>query len=142
MPNREREVRIRRDLPTAPEGVWSFLVSPDGVATWLGRPDRSLDTLGPATITMATDTGDVNVPVVIEVVDAPHALSFLWRWPGEATSLVELLLQPSPDGCTLVLRHARLDATLHDDYRHGWGDHLDRLATALADHHTERGARS
>lgn len=136
---RQRDVELRRALPAPPSAVWEFLVAPDGLATWLGRPNRNLDVPGPATVAMSTPTGEVAVELVVERVDPPHALTFLWRWPGESTSLVELSLEPAGSGCVLSLRHARLDAALHDDYRTGWSDHLDRLADALTPHQTSTG---
>lgn len=127
----EREVRMRRLLPRPPVEAWKFLVSPDGLERWLGRPDRSLDSVGSATVAMRADEGEVIVEIEVERVQPPHTLSLLWRWPGEAASLVELTLEPSGTGSLLLLRHARLDAAVGEEYRRGWVDHLDRLASAL-----------
>jgi uncharacterized protein YndB with AHSA1/START domain len=111
--------------------AWRFLVTPEGVARWLGRPSRDLAEPGPASVVMQDDGREVTVDISVERVDPPHLLTFLWRWPGEATSLVELHLADTDSGCVLSLRHARLDHRLHADYQAGWADLLAQLAAAV-----------
>jgi uncharacterized protein YndB with AHSA1/START domain len=80
---------------------------------------------------MQHDGRQVTVDIRVERVDPPRVLTFLWRWPGEATSLVELHLEDAGSGCILSLRHARLDHHLHEEYHAGWTDHLARLVAAI-----------
>jgi uncharacterized protein YndB with AHSA1/START domain len=131
MPTAERDVRLQCELAAPLAEAWRFLVTPDGVARWLGRPNRDLAAPGPATVVMQHDGRQVTVDIRVERVDPPHVLTFLWRWPGEATSLVELHLEDAGSGCILSLRHARLDHRLHEEYHAGWTDHLARLVAAI-----------
>jgi uncharacterized protein YndB with AHSA1/START domain len=127
----ERDVQLCCELAAPAAEAWPFLVTCDGVAGWLGRPSRNLDTPGPATVTMRDEGSDVTVHINVERVDPPYALTFLWQWPGEPASLVELHLDDADSGCVLELRHARLDAGLHEQYRLGWGDYLAHLAAVI-----------
>jgi uncharacterized protein YndB with AHSA1/START domain len=127
----DRDVRLRCELATGAEDAWRFLVTPNGVARWLGQPNRDLAAPGPATVVMEDDGRKVTVDINVERVEPPNVLTFLWSWPGEATSLVELHLDDTDSGCVLSLRHARLDAQMRADYEAGWGAHLGRLVAVV-----------
>jgi uncharacterized protein YndB with AHSA1/START domain len=131
MPAAERDVPLQCELAAPSAEAWRFLVTPEGVARWLGQPSRDLAAPGPATVIMQDDGQPVTVDISVERVDPPHELTFLWSWPGEATSLVELNLQDAGSGCVVSLRHARLDDHLHEEYEAGWAAYLSQLTVAL-----------
>ena len=91
MPTDSCDVRLHHEFPDLPAVVWQFIVTPDEVARWLGRPDRRLDVAGPVTLVMIDEGRPVDVKLNIDFVDPPHELDLRWQWPGESWSRLRLV---------------------------------------------------
>jgi uncharacterized protein YndB with AHSA1/START domain len=100
----ERTVQFEVDA----DEVWDALTDATLLAEWFeGTVDLELRPGGALEVV----SGDDVRRAVVEVVDAPHRLTFTWS--GDHThpgSTVELELEPCEDGCTLHVREALVDA--------------------------------
>jgi uncharacterized protein YndB with AHSA1/START domain len=130
----ERELHVA----ARPETVWEFLVDPDKVGRWKGRP-------GPFD---ATPGGEYTIEVLpghtargsFVVVDRPRRLVYTWGWdPGPegpnpvppGSSTIEIELSPAGDGTTLRFTHRDLpSAEAAERHAAGWNHYLERLVVA------------
>lgn len=125
-------VRLARRLTATPEEVWSLLVEPEEVATWLANLAIEPRVGGAYTLTFA------NMPSVsrghITAFEPPTVLEYRW-YEGEAIeSLVRFELHATDAATTdLTLTHTVLHgaADLHQ-YATGWHAHVELLIARLA----------
>jgi uncharacterized protein YndB with AHSA1/START domain len=138
----EREILI--EAPA--EVVWRTITEPDQMTQWFA--DR-VDLVVEPGAHGYMGFGDQGGPVVVETVDPPSRFSFRWNHPqGEEpvagnSMLVEFTLTPMGDERT----HVQVSESGHelrdwpdaekqryaDEHREGWGEFLDRLASASAE---------
>ena len=144
-----------RELRDSPDDVWEALTDPADLREWAPfDPDRNLDTLGDATLTMAGGSGDERTPAYVRIAERPRLLEYTWD-----TDVLRWELEPMSTGTCLTLRHtmdrewaARVSAGWHicidvmelfldgqpigrivagEAKQHGWGRLNDAYAAQL-----------
>jgi uncharacterized protein YndB with AHSA1/START domain len=89
----EREARF----PVSPEELWDAVIDPDLLAEWFGNVDFDLEPGGAITDGDA-DAGEPATIGVVETVEPPHRIGFVWIAPGtETPSSVELEIADDVD---------------------------------------------
>lgn len=89
-----------RELRHPPESVWEALTDPKELREWAPfDPDRNLDTLGDATLTMAGG-GDEQTSAYVRIAERPRLLEYTWD-----TDVLRWELEPTATGTRLTLRH-------------------------------------
>ena len=96
----------------APDGLWDAVTDPELLEEWFGPVDIDL-VIGGA----ITDAGE---PIgVVETVEAPNRIGFVWIAPGtDAPSSVELVIEAGEGGSILRVREARIEPRW--DVRPAW----------------------
>jgi uncharacterized protein YndB with AHSA1/START domain len=101
-------------FPVPPAELWDALTDPDLLAEWFGNVEFELEPGG--AITDADTAGDAGEPAtigVVETVDPPRRIGFVWTAPGsEAPSSVELEIDDDADiddGSILRVREVRIE---------------------------------
>jgi uncharacterized protein YndB with AHSA1/START domain len=142
----EREILI--EAPA--EVVWRIITEPGQMTQWFA--DR-VDLVVEPGAHGYLGFGDQGGPVVVEAVEPPTRFAFRWNYPdGEEpvagnSMLVEFTLTPEGADRTRL----RVTESGHelrtwpeaekqryaDEHLQGWGEFLDRLATAAAKHQPE-----
>ncbi|HEX4492266.1 MAG TPA: SRPBCC domain-containing protein [Acidimicrobiia bacterium] len=96
-------------FPVPPDVLWDALTDPDLLAEWFGNVDFDLEPGG--AITDGDTLGDAGEPAtigVVETIEPPRRVGFVWIAPGSDTpSSVELEIDDdvdSDDGCGSILR--------------------------------------
>jgi uncharacterized protein YndB with AHSA1/START domain len=127
----DRVLEIRRELPASPEIVFGFLTDPVRYSAWMGRR-AELDARPGGVYRVEFDEHMVALGSYV-TVDAPTLLVFTWGWVGNpeippGSTTVEITLEETPAGTTLVLRHTGLPddgaTTLHGE---GWEHYMTEL---------------
>ncbi len=140
------EVRKEIQIDASPETVWQVMISPEGIAKWLG-PDEYEAELG-GKINFLVTMPDHKEFMFGEVVtfDPPNTFAFTWTqqtlggdtW--ETSTLVTLTLEAKNKGTHVVLVHSGFENlpeaianVEHEGYTHGWSIRpvLERLKTAV-----------
>lgn len=117
-----------RELPYAPERVWTALTDPVELRAWAPfDADRDLAAPGPATLTMAGGDGTERSPAVVRRAEAPRLLEYTWE-----QDLLSWELAPTAAGTRLTLRHTVEDKAWIPRVTAGWHLCLDVAAHALA----------
>jgi uncharacterized protein YndB with AHSA1/START domain len=106
----ECSLRLTRRYAEPPAEVWRALTEPESLERWL-RP---------------------GFPVPQREVEAERVLELDWRPPGEEPSVVRIELSPAGSGTTLVLDHARIQATRGMHAMQFWFATLERLPVEAA----------
>jgi uncharacterized protein YndB with AHSA1/START domain len=102
------EVERTVEFEAAPDEVWDALVDDALLSEWFDG-DVELDLRPGGTLRVGTDHGVREA--LVEDVERDRRLSF--TWPGDVDrppSTVELVLEPSDDGCTLHVRESLVEA--------------------------------
>jgi uncharacterized protein YndB with AHSA1/START domain len=101
-------------FPVPPDALWDALTDPDLLAEWFGNVDFDLEPGG--AITDGDAMGDAGEPAtigVVETVEPPHRIGFVWIAPGsDEPSSVELEIDEdadTDDGSILRVREARIE---------------------------------
>ena len=125
-------------IAAAPDHVWHVLVDQaDRWWTHRHRPDATvlLDATPGGTFRQEWDGGGLVLATVL-LADPPHALRLAGQlaMTRAAHNLVDITLQPDPDGTRLTLAHTGfgdLDPGTEQQYTDGWAELVDtRLRTA------------
>jgi uncharacterized protein YndB with AHSA1/START domain len=106
-------VERREHFPVPPEVLWEAVTDPELLAEWFGPVELDLQPGGAITDGGAGDGGTTTIGVV-ETVEPPHRIGFVWVAPGsEAPSSVELEIEADDssddDGSILHVREVRLE---------------------------------
>ena len=103
----ELVVERSADLAAPPDAVWEAITDPDLLAEWFGPVDFDLSPGGAIT---TADDGETETIGVVERVEAPHRIGFVWIAPGsESPSSVEIVIDDDDrGGSTLRTREVRL----------------------------------
>jgi uncharacterized protein YndB with AHSA1/START domain len=116
-----------RELPHAPERVWTALTEPAEIDRWAPyAASRPLTTTGDATLTMVDGSERTDLPAVVLTVSEPRLLEFTW---GEDRLRWEL--EPTAAGTRLTLRHTSHNAGIEAMVAAGWHICVDVLAKLL-----------
>jgi uncharacterized protein YndB with AHSA1/START domain len=118
-------VTFVRELAHTPEHVWGALVRADEVPKWAPfEPDRDLDAIGAATLTMVD--GDLREAMTsdVRVVEPPTRLEYSW---GDDVLVWDLA--PTATGTRLTLRHTVRGKDWMPKVAAGW-----HLCLVVADH--------
>jgi uncharacterized protein YndB with AHSA1/START domain len=128
-------------IPAAPETVFKFLVEPELMARWIGRP--LFATVEPGgTFCLQFTFGDGHTATgVFTEVSPPHRLAFSFGWEGSdtfppGTSLVEIQLRSQAFGTLLSLKQSGFPSATEPKFapeQHGyqWSHYLSQLAEAV-----------
>lgn len=121
------QVGVSRTLPHGPDDVWAALLSPAGLALWLGpgatlgeaRGDRWSATDGAAGEVRSLRPGD--------------RVRVTWRPPGRAgDTTVQVVLRAAASGTSVRFHQERLaNAAEREAMRAHWSAVADRLAALL-----------
>ena len=126
------EFRTSIDIEAPPEVVFSYLVTPQRMVTWMGE----LADLEPVPGgRFAVDIGGVPFRGEYVELDAPRCVVVSWGLAGSdefppASSRVEFVLEPTSRGTTLHLVHSGLPESHAATHGLGWGHYLARLHAA------------
>ncbi|MEO7751863.1 MAG: SRPBCC domain-containing protein [Terracoccus sp.] len=128
------EYRTAIDIDAPPEKVFEFLVTDEGMTSWMGQW-ASLDPVRGGRF--AVDIAGHPVRGVFLEVDPPRRVSMSWGYagnedlpPGSTTVSFELLA--TPGGTRVEVVHADLPETEVAGHRAGWVHFVPRLARACA----------
>jgi uncharacterized protein YndB with AHSA1/START domain len=136
---------VQRVLPASPEVVYDEWLDADGMREWMcPRPARptfvALDTRvgGNLRIDIDDEGSEVSVTGRYLALDRPHRIQFTWNWtasePAIPDSIVTVILEPHPDGQTLMtIHHAQLPPDLVERYQSGWAGVARQLAGRVID---------
>jgi uncharacterized protein YndB with AHSA1/START domain len=129
----ESAVRFVRPLPHAAAKVWAFLAEPARLPEWYGE-GRIEPREGGAVVLMGG-----HVRGVVTGWRPEKFLAYTWNVfsPGETeskwpVSYVELVLEPSEGGITLILIHRPVPQAMQNQTATGWHTCLDLIAAGLA----------
>jgi uncharacterized protein YndB with AHSA1/START domain len=103
----ELVVERTADLAAPADAVWDAITDPDLLADWFGEIEFDLSEGGAITTAGA---GEIETIGVVERVEAPHRIGFVWIAPGsESPSSVEIVIDRNDcGGSTLRTREVRL----------------------------------
>jgi uncharacterized protein YndB with AHSA1/START domain len=121
------EIGVSRTLPASVRAIWDLLVSPTGLAVWLGRGLASLPEVG-ASYTLADGTSGE-----LRSLRPLDRIRLSWQPPGrERPATVQVALVGSPKGCSVRFHAEHLaDAEDRERMREHWRAVLDELAARL-----------
>jgi len=121
-------VGVSRTLPHDPDHVWATLVSPDGLAVWLGEGAQLGEARGDAWSAGDGTTGE------LRSLRPGDRVRLTWRPPGRATdTTVQVAIRAAAGGTSVRFHHERLaDAGEREAMRTRWKAALDGLAQVLA----------
>lgn len=120
------------DIAAPPEVVYAHLVTPEGMAAWLGQHAQLDATPGGV---FAVDIEGTPVRGQYLQVDPPHTVVISWGVLGNevlpaGSSCVEFRLTRTVTGTRLDLTHTGLPASEHPSHALGWASCLPRLTHA------------
>jgi uncharacterized protein YndB with AHSA1/START domain len=108
----DHEIAVERaaELAVPADAVWDALTDPELLAEWFGPVEFDLRPGGAVTIAEPGDSGTDRTIGVVETVEPPHRIGFVWVAPGsEAPSSVEIAIDDDDaDGSILRTREVRL----------------------------------
>lgn len=121
------QIGVRRTLPVGEEGVWTALLSPEGLAIWLGGTAR-LERGEPYTLANGT-VGDVRA-----LKEGSH-IRLTWQPRGWARpSTLQVRVIPAATGTTLSFHQEQLvGPDEREAMRAHWEGVIGQLATLAAD---------
>lgn len=134
-------LRFERELPYAPEDVWTAVSSPKGIGRWLSEADVEPWPKGHFRL-----CGQCNVDGKVLQVTPPTVLRWTWPHSDHPSSEVEITVSKL-DGpkSHLTLTQTDLPSKHLLDVAAGWHTHLDALPHAILGERTpfdgERAAR-
>lgn len=126
------EHRSSIDIEAAPEQVFEFLVTNEGMTTWMGQW-ASLEPVPGGQF--AVDIAGYPARGVFLEVDAPRRVTVSWGFAGSETlppgaSTVSFELSPTLTGTRVEVLHTDLPDNDVPGHRAGWRHFLPRLARA------------
>jgi uncharacterized protein YndB with AHSA1/START domain len=116
--------------------VYHHLTDPAALLTWIAVDAVSQPVVG-GRVRWVLPNGATMSGRYLEL-RPPDRLVFSYGWEGDLmgvppeSTVVEIDLQPTIDGCRLVLRHRLLPEDAADLHRHGWDYFLRQLAERLS----------
>ncbi len=119
-------VRVERTYPHPIEKVWRAVTEPEHLAKWFPSPVEYELRPG-APMRFDAFAGDVGAVGVVEIVDAPRRLIFMW-----GTDRLTFELTPDGDGTTFSLVHSFDDRYGAASFATGWELCLTGLRSVLA----------
>ena len=128
------EHRSSIDIDAAPEHVFEFLVTNEGMTSWMGQW-ASLEPVPGGQF--AVDIAGYPVRGMFLEVDPPRRITVSWGFAGSeslppGTSTVSFELTPTPAGTRVEVLHTDLPETGVPGHHEGWGHFLPCLARAAA----------
>lgn len=121
---RHRTARVSVDVLAEPERIWTALVRPMSLATWLGRVVEGNPGPGPGFA--LEHSGGQRSRHTVRRWERPRRLALTWDFPDEARSSVGFDLEVLPEGTRITVVHEDLDDPA--SYAAGWHRHLQYLA--------------
>ena len=119
------QIGVRRTLPFSEEAIWGLLLSPEGIAVWLGGP---IEMAQGTRYTLADGTsGEVRV-----YTPWSHC-RVSWQSPGWARpSLIQVRVIPAKSGTTLSFHQEHLrDAAARTEMKARWEAVIGALEAKL-----------
>lgn len=136
-----RSIRIAAPL----EKVWAAITEPEHISRWFG--ETVLDGAGPGATGTMTFAGYGAVPLRIEAVDAPRAITYRWcnddaadarpaRFEEGVSTVFTFTLAEVVGGTQLTVVETGFESTSDPlanvrDHGTGWTDELDKLVALL-----------
>lgn len=122
------QIGVSRTLAVPLDAAWDLLVSPSGLAVWLGDDVSAPLASGDTYTTRDGTTGEVRS------VRPRDRVRLTWRPPGRARpATVQVALVARPSGCSVRFHTEHLEsAAERERMREHWRTVLDRLEDALA----------
>jgi uncharacterized protein YndB with AHSA1/START domain len=103
------EVAVERtaELAAPADAVWDAITDPELLSEWFGPLEFDLSPGGAIT---TSDAGETETIGVVESVDRPHRIGFVWVAPGsESPSSVEIVIDDDERGGSILrTREVRL----------------------------------
>jgi uncharacterized protein YndB with AHSA1/START domain len=141
----ERSVHIEAPVDV----VWRIVTERGRIVRWFADEIDLQATPGyEGTMTFRPESGGtVQVPIMVETVEAPHRFTYRWTHPAGTTAspanstLVEFTLAPEDGGTRLRVVETGHDGlgwpqdqqdAFADDHTEGWSHHLRRLEQLFA----------
>lgn len=126
------EFRDSIDIAAAPETVFEYLVTAEGMTAWMGQYAELDPTPGGR---FAVDIAGHAIRGEYLHVEHPRRVVVSWGVAGSETlpagsSRVEFTLTPTVTGTRVELTHSDLPDTEVRGHAHGWAHFLPRLGTA------------
>ena len=113
----ELVVERSADFAAPPEAVWDAVTDPDLLAEWFGPFEFDLSPGGAIT---TTDPGETETIGVVERVEPPRRIGFVWVAPGtDSPSSVEIVIDDDEDGGS-ILRTREVRLATDFDRRPAW----------------------
>lgn len=136
-----RTIRIAAPI----EKVWRAVTEPEHISRWFGR--TVLDGTGAGAQGTITFPDYGTVPIRVEAVDAPHAVSYRWgnddalghlpdAVDDDTSTVFTFTLEPVPEGTQLTVVETGFDRTSDPAanmaaHSEGWVSELDKLVALL-----------
>lgn len=133
------EFSLERRVSADAEAVWRAWTTRDGLATWWWPqlPDTTyeIDPRVGGSYRFESEAAGIGACGEFTAVDEPERLEMTWRWIGGADQdgpdEVRVDIRPDVSGTVVTVTHrVNQPGDSGDGLRQGWGDVLDRLATA------------
>lgn len=120
------------EIDAAPERVFTYLVTPEGLTTWMGQ--GAVLEPRPGGVFEVNIAGSPIRGKFLEV-DAPYRMVVSWGIAGSddfppGTSTVAFTLTPTERGTRVDLSHSGLPEEMLDGHESGWRHFLPRLLIA------------
>jgi uncharacterized protein YndB with AHSA1/START domain len=131
-----RLVNYEIDLRAEPSAVYHHLTDPAALLTWIAIDAVSEPAVG-GQVRWVLPNGATMAGRYLEL-QPPHRLVFSYGWEGDLmgvppeSTVVEIDLRPTPEGCRLLLSHRLLPDDAAELHRHGWDHFLQQLAARWA----------
>lgn len=92
------------------DAVWDAITDPELLAAWFGPLEFDVRPGGAITTSEADEEGETETIGVVEAVEPPRRIGFVWLAPGSDTpSSVEIVIDDGDDGGSIVrTREVRL----------------------------------
>lgn len=131
------EHRSSIDIDAAPERVFEFLVTEQGLTSWMGQW-ASLDPVPGGRF--AVDIAGYPARGTFLEVDPPRRVTVTWGFAGHetlppGTSTVSFELTPIRSGTRVEVVHSDLPEAEVPGHREGWNHFMPRLLRAAAGEH-------
>ncbi|MFW2333809.1 SRPBCC family protein [Ilumatobacter sp.] len=126
-------VRVGRDLPGAPDGLFEWFVDAALLTAWW--PDEAeTDPAAGGAYRMHWAGPGVTLRGTYVAVERPDRLAFTWSWDHDDLPPREVVVTfvASSAGTSVTVDHEAATADEGADYADGWTFFLDRLATRLS----------
>jgi uncharacterized protein YndB with AHSA1/START domain len=126
----ELAVERTADLAAPPDAVWEAITDPELLAEWFGPLEFDLSPGGAITTSTTSDAGETETIGVVERVEPPYRIGFVWVAPGsESPSSVEIFIDDDDAGGSILrTREVRLGTDW--DRRPPWFSSTPRASAA------------